>query len=341
MAAVRDGRLPVWARKAHGNAKPNHDAEPEQLTPRLFTHQPRMLNEAGWVDGPAGYMGPWWDEVRFDAAAVLALWPMAQGIAACVPPLCPFPEAERIAPWVATSWRAFGTLEAPEHIAEHRSFDQGTVRLPDETEARHRARLDEHKRFDAAEREVLNLLACGQVEAMGQPPAAGVPHKPKLGGHAKVPASTFADLELAFDPSGTLSARFAFFERLFPPLGVRGTEASPEHPLWFDLLIEAAGLRKAWGIASANQPEPTAGPANLAAVKATIAAERRLQDWLENEMRASPNASPGKAKVQPQAQVAGHDVPAAGFTRAWAAAVRATGAVAWSTAGRKAKSGRR
>ena len=83
-------------------------------------------------------------------------------------------------------------------------------------------------------------------------------------------------------------------------------------------------------------------PANpsIAAVKVTAAGENRLQVWLEAAMGASPNASPGKFVVQAQAEAAGYVFSGAGFDRAWAAAVRATGAVAWSAAGAKRKSER-
>lgn len=96
MAAIRDGRLPVWARKAQGHGAPNYDAVPELLNYRLFANdETREVNDSGWVDGSGHYKGPWWDQVRFDADKVLAIWPVPPfrvGIASCDASLLPAPE---------------------------------------------------------------------------------------------------------------------------------------------------------------------------------------------------------------------------------------------------------
>lgn len=90
MAAVREGRLTVWARPAFGPAKPNNSAVHATLDPLLF-EGPRAVSVTGWVDyagfdsnefdprpendfGFLDYNGPWYDEVRFDAGQVQALW---------------------------------------------------------------------------------------------------------------------------------------------------------------------------------------------------------------------------------------------------------------------------
>ncbi len=159
--------------------------------------------------------------------------------------LLPYPEATHWLAWNAASWRAFGTLDAPEHIVRRRSFDHGTVKLPDEPDADYATRQDEHRRFDAAERELMDLLASGRIKAKGQPPVEGAPHEAAHGSHVDVPAGAFLDRRLAFDPGGKLVVRLDGLARLFPPLELRGTKASPEHPLWHYLLIEAAGLREA------------------------------------------------------------------------------------------------
>lgn len=67
----------------------------------------------------------------------------------------------------------------------------------------------------------------------------------------------------------------------------------------------------------------------------TIAAEKRLQSWLETQMRAKPKASPGKSAVKAAANAAGHVFSNRAFIRAFANAVSATGASDWSLAGRK------
>lgn len=320
-AAIRDGRLQVWARRAHGAARPNHEAEPELLGPRWFTHQPREVEEAGWVQGPGDYKGPWWDEARFNAEQVLALWPVGGGIGTFANMPCPFPEAERIAPWVAASWRAFGTLDTPGHVISHRSFDGGTDHLPDETKAEYAARQEDHRLFDAAEREVMDLLASGRINAKGQPPAEGAPHEAEPGGHVDVPADALLDRQLAFDPHGKLIVRLDTPGRLFPPLAVRGTKASPEYPLWHGLLIEAAGLRGAWGLAGTADllPAPKQPSSPTADTPAPAPRKRKHtgQDWrtddapLVEEMRRmidageAPSATNAALAVVGQAKGAG------------------------------------
>ena len=270
-AAIRDGHLQVWARKAHGLHRPNRNADHEPLEARVFTVQPREVNESGWVGTLKGDDGPWWDEARLDPEQVLTLWPSEKDIGALAPPPAPFPGSLWIAPWVAAAWKAFEALGTPGHIISHRSFDGGTSKLPYETKAQHAARQEEHRRFDAAEREVMNLLASGQVKVEGQPPAKDAPGKPRPGKRKIVPASTFRDQRLAFEPDGTLVVRLNKLGRLFPDSDVRGTEASPEYPLWHDLLIEAVGLREAWSIADVSSP-----PACPERAKVPVAAETPL-----------------------------------------------------------------
>jgi hypothetical protein len=91
--------------------------------------------------------------------------------------------------------------------------------------------------------------------------------------------------------------------------------------------------------------EPKAGaaaePATMAPEHAhgasTIAAERRLEAWLVEKMRANPDNPPGKAVIRREAEAAGHVVSARAFLRAYANAVKAAGAPAWSAPGRKSK----
>lgn len=215
--------------------------------------------------------------------------------------LLPYPEATHWLAWNAASWRAFGTLDTPEHIVRHRSFDHGTDKLPDESDADHAARQDEHRRFDAAECELMDLLASGRIKAKGQPPAEGAPHEAEHGSHVYVPADAFLDRRLAFDPAGKLIVRLERMGRLFPPLELRGTKASPEHPLWHDLLIEAAGLREAWGIPGVAGLLPTPGQLSPPTADAPAPAPRKRkhpgQDWraddapLVQEMRRMVDAN--------------------------------------------------
>lgn len=247
--ALRDGRLQVWARRAHGLAKPNHNAEPEPLPTRWFTHQPREVEEAGWVLGPGEYRGPWWDEARFDADRVVALWPAGAGIMACLPMPVPFPAGQYIAPWTAVSWRAFGTLDAPEHIAGHRSFDSGTDRLPDESDAVYADRQSEHRLFDGAERELMDLLASGRVAAIGKPPASKngqFLRNAAARTHMAIPDITFQNKELAFDSCGGLMSRVSLLAREFDRQDLHGSDADPRFPLYYEVMLKIKELRKFW-----------------------------------------------------------------------------------------------
>lgn len=97
MAAVRAGHLTVEARPALRFGKPNISAVHQVLEPRLFIG-PRAISLFGVVDyaGPhtnafdprpendfafMDYEGPWFDEVRFDAEQVQALWKLPSGTA--------------------------------------------------------------------------------------------------------------------------------------------------------------------------------------------------------------------------------------------------------------------
>lgn len=69
----------------------------------------------------------------------------------------------------------------------------------------------------------------------------------------------------------------------------------------------------------------------------TIGNETKCQHWLEGMMRASPLA-PDRSKVQYRAEAIQMfpRLPVRGFERAWLAAIKATGAIAWSLPGRRA-----
>ena len=196
-------------------------------------------------------------EVWVDLAQVAEPWGM-DGTATIEPVLeqRPFPNAEWVAAWLAATWRAFGTFNAPEHIIGRRSFDDGTVRLPDGTEARHKTRLDQHQRFDAAEQEIFGLLANGRIVAKGQRPARAVSGE-RLHAPAReredIPASLFLNQDIALDPCSCLLVRMPSLQRLFPSYAVRGSEVDPGFPHYHDVLIEAAGLRRAWGLSLSGE----------------------------------------------------------------------------------------
>ncbi|MGI4951925.1 MAG: hypothetical protein ACRYGM_08970 [Janthinobacterium lividum] len=253
-AALCDGHLQVWARRAHGCMRPNHEAASELLPQRWFTHQPREVDESDWVQGSGNdYKGPWWFEARFDAHKVLALWPAGIGIGPCIPAPVPFPDAHHVSPWVAACWRAFGTLDGPIHIESNRSFNNGADRLPDESDTSYASRQDEHRRFDAAEREIFELLGSGRVTALGRPPATKDGRQiPYAAARAfiSIPSSTFLNRELAFSQCAELVSRLPILEQEFDRQDLHGSDADPRFPLFYDITVESAGLQTAWTIES-------------------------------------------------------------------------------------------
>jgi hypothetical protein len=99
---------------------------------------------------------------------------------------------------------------------------------------------------------------------------------------------------------------------------------------WFDeVRFDADQVRRLW--------LPSAPSVSVGTIRASNAGEKRLQAWLEAEMRSSPSVTPGKDVMRVRAKEAEHVFSGEGFNRAWANAVTATGAVEWSKAGRKSK----
>jgi len=278
-------------------------------------------------------------EVRIGTADIAAAWgrhivePLAYSDEPDVPTPQPFPSAPYVSAWLAATWRAFGHLDAPATLMRHRSFDQGTVQLPDEPDVAHAARLEQHQKFDTAEREVLDLLASGQVKAKGQRPALAASgeklHHPNPE-PVDIPASTFLSREFAFSPTADLIARLPTLSRLFPPLALRGSDADPSFPIYHNVLLETAVLRGLW------EPKPSATelPVRLK-FETTIAAERRFEVWLINRIKAAPDNPPGKDAIKREANAAGQKFSNRGFVRVWAKAVAEVNAPAWSKAGRK------
>ena len=244
----------------------------------------------------------------------------------------PFPNTGAIWCWEAVSWRVFGSYEAPPHIIKHRSFDHGNDRRPPDTPAIHKARQEEHKSFDAAERELFDLIARKQVKIKGQLPAkaaSGRRLNVRSFKYLNISNEIFLNeqLNLAFSPGGELIYRLDMLERLFPSHELRKSEVDPYFPLYFNVMVNTTELNIAWPASSKTAH--------------TIAGEKLLQAWLETEMCASFAISPGKKEMQIRATAAGHSFSNEGFLRAWAQAVKATGAVAWSKAGPKSKGSNR
>lgn len=221
------------------------------------------------------------------------------GTPAAASPL-PYPDAPHWLAWNAASWRAFGTLDTPRHIIRHRSFDDGTVQLPDEPDSDYAARQGEHRRFDGAERELMDLLASGRVKATGRPPARA--NGQQLYHAARdpvvIPAITFLNQQLAFTSCGELIDRVPSLKRLFPKHELHGSDADPRFPLYHHVLIEAAGLREAWVAL------PPFLPKTPTAVYRTGAAGRPTSKQLvQGELRRRAAAGPLQPQMSAEAVV--------------------------------------
>lgn len=251
------------------------------IPPELFLNSRWIFEPGGWlrerscnevtvIDGRPTPRELWFYEVEVSLPELAAAWDAdilsgattAYNVAEQTPQ--PFPDAPTVSPWLAASWRAFRTYSTPLHIVRHRSFDGGTQRLPNEPNATYEARLDDHRRFDAAERELMDLLAAGCTKVTGQLPAraaSGDRLHDVVPGHMHIQASMFLDQQLAFAPSGELTRRLPTLVRIAPPHELLGSDADPRFPLYHNVLIEAAGLRKAWDAEAnvSNRPSEILG----------------------------------------------------------------------------------
>jgi hypothetical protein len=165
----------------------------------------------------------------------------------------------------------------------------------------------------AAEAAFLAMLRAGRLVAWGREGSPVAPLRP-------IPADAWASLRLEHVAEGRAQGPGA---RLF---GLRVAPAAALQP------AAPAGVPKAGAVA-----EPATMAPEHARGASTIAAERRLEAWLVEKMRANPDNPPGKAVIRQEAEAAGHVVSARAFLRAYANAVKAAGAPAWSAPGRKSK----
>ena len=233
----------------------------------------------------------------------------------------PSEQVKFVTPWQAALWRAFGNIEPIDDLLP-RSFDQGTVKLLDENDSAYKKRLELHRRFDLAEREVMDALATEALSASGSLP---IREDGQRGFEASLICKLLSPVvfrrhDLAFGPTGEVRPRVGVLAGLFCALHLRGTEADLGVPLFYNVRIPVADLFKVW-------------PQNIRFV--TIKDERDLQRWLEGAIRESPDRSPGKPEMKRRATKAGLTFTGEGFLRAWSNAVAQTGATAWSKAGRK------
>jgi hypothetical protein len=166
---------------------------------------------------------------------------------------------------------------------------------------------------DAAGDAFLAMLRAGRLVAWAR---EGSPLAPLR----RIPADAWATLRLVHVEEGRAQGPGV---KLF---GIRVAPAAALQP------AASAGEPKAEAAAEPATPAPAPAP-----VASTIAAERRLEAWLVERMRANPDNPPGKAAIRREAEAAGHTVSARAFLRAFANAVKTAGTPAWSAPGRKSK----
>jgi hypothetical protein len=165
----------------------------------------------------------------------------------------------------------------------------------------------------AAEAAFLAMLRAGRLVAWGR---EGSPVAPLR----RIPADAWASLRLEHVAEGRASGHGV---NLF---GIHVAPAAALQP------VAPASVPKA-----PTAAEPATMAPEHASVTGTIAAERRLEAWLVQKMRANRDNPPGKAVIRREAEAAGHVVSARAFLRAYANAVKAADAPAWSAPGRKSK----
>jgi hypothetical protein len=171
---------------------------------------------------------------------------------------------------------------------------------------------------EAAIRDLLSKLRSGKLIAHGQFQGERIPHP--------IEPAVWSNFEIVV-------RRMMFAGHMSPPTSGRSTITSRRptiiaqrmgspHRRLLDITLPAAKVRKLWP-----------------AAKRTAAAQTRCQEYLVTEMSRSPARAP-KPKRELLAECLAHfqGLSERGFERAWANAIKRTGAVGWSKAGRRRKS---
>jgi hypothetical protein len=166
---------------------------------------------------------------------------------------------------------------------------------------------------DAAEAAFLGMLRAGRLVAWAREGSPVAPLRP-------IPPDAWTSLRLVHVEEGRAQGAGV---KLF---GIHVAPAAALRP------AAPASVPKAPTAAEPATPAPDPAP-----VASTIAAERRLEAWLVEKMRANPDNPPGKAAIRREAEAAGHAVSGRAFARAYANAVKTAGTPAWSAPGRKSK----
>ena len=165
----------------------------------------------------------------------------------------------------------------------------------------------------AAIRDLLSALRSGKLIAHGMFEGERIPHP--------IETAVWSTFEIVLKS-------MIFADHTFLPTSGRPVvitqRMGPPHSRLLSATVPAAKVRKLWP-----------------AAKQTVAAEARCREYLVTQMKQSLDRAPKPKRdflADCQARIPG--LSKRGFERAWADAIRLTGAVGWSEAGRRRKSSR-
>jgi hypothetical protein len=163
----------------------------------------------------------------------------------------------------------------------------------------------------AAIRDLRSALGCGKLIAHGAFEGERIPHQ--------IETAAWSTFEIVVKS-------MMFAGRMFVPTSgtpvVIARRMGPPQTRLLSATVPAAKVRKLWP-----------------AAKRAVAAETRCQECLVTEMMRSPDRAPkSKADFLADCQARFPGLSERGFERAWADAIKRTGAVSWSKAGRRRKS---
>jgi hypothetical protein len=164
---------------------------------------------------------------------------------------------------------------------------------------------------NAAIRELLAALRLGKLIAHGMFEGERISHP--------IETAVWSNFEILNKPT-------MFLGHMSPPTSIRpciiAQRLGHPHTRLLDVTVPAAKVRKLWP-----------------AAKRTRAAEKRCEEFLVAEMNRSPDRAPEpKSDYLADCQARFPGLGERGFERAWANAIRLTGAAGWSKAGRRRKS---
>lgn len=164
---------------------------------------------------------------------------------------------------------------------------------------------------EAAIRDLLSALRSGKLIAHGMFEGERIPHP--------IETAIWSTFEIVVKPM--MFVDHMFFPTSGTPVVIAQRMGTPQTQL-LSPTVPAARIRKLWP-----------------AAKRTAAAAMRCQEYLLTEMERSLDRAPKpKPEFLADCQARFRGLSERGFERAWANAIKLTGAVGWSKAGRRRKS---